>query len=450
MIQWWSRLPFVALLVVLFLFPVGWSYQLGPALEGQDGHASFLQVRAASSTPLNLRIYWWGNQQRHDRTLKALDAYKKKNSSVSFTAEYTSFSNYWDKLAVQAASGTAPDIIQMDPYYLVEYAQRGALHDLTPLVGKALKLDDMTLALLNAGKVDGKLYAICNAANVQVYHVNTTLLAQAGLPLPADNWTWITFVDYSTKVKQKLGAQVWFSPDFSSEINFFEHWVRQRGLQGIYNGNHFAMTEKEPADWWKFWKNLRDGGLIPPPDMTVTSDADLQTYLIVKRQAVVHRGWSNEHERFASVVKDPLTMIPLPRGGKAEGHYPRCSQFFSISAKSQAPEEAAKFINWVIQDTQALDILRTDRGTPVVKHGRETLKQLGLSQYDVKVFTIEDKILSFAASGPQSPAKGGGQVRDLFVRTSQEVMFGRKTPEQAAQDFMTLANKILREAATKN
>jgi len=409
-----------------------------------------LQAQAASPSPLNLRIYWWGTPNRHQRTLRALDAYKAKNPAVSFTPEYTSFSNYWDKLAVQAASGTAPDIIQMDPYYLVEYAQRGALYDLTPMMGQELKLDDMNPALLNVGKVDGKLYAICNGANVQVYHVNTALLAETGLPLPPDNWTWINFVDYSTKVKQKLGANKWFSADFSSEINFFEYWVRQRGLPGIYNGNQFAITDKEPGDWWKFWKNLRDAGLIPPPDTTVTSDTDLQTYLIVKRQAIVHRGWSNEHERYSSVVKDPLTMITLPRGGKAEGNYPRCSQFFSVSAKSQGSAEAAKVINWLIQDTQALDILRTDRGTPVVKRGRETLKRLGLSQYDVKVFAVEDRILSFAASAPFAPPKGGGQVRDLFVRTSQEVMFGRKTPEQAAKDFMTQATKILREAAAKN
>jgi multiple sugar transport system substrate-binding protein len=450
MVRWKPGVQFVALLIVFFLLPAGLN-ELGLAIEAQDKHGGVLQVQAASAPLLNFRIYWWGNQLRHERTLKALDAYKVKNPSVSFTAEYTSFSHYWDKLAVQAASGTMPDIIQMDPYFVQEYAQRGALYDLTPLSGKVLKLDDMNPALLTAGTVDGKVYAVCNGANVQVYHVNTALLAEAGLSLPADNWTWITFVEYSTKVKQKLGSNVWFSTDFSTQMNFFEYWVRQRGLQGIYNGTQFAMTEKEPADWWKFWKNLRDAGLIPPADVTAaTTDTDLQTFPIVKRQAVVHRGWSNEYTRYSKVVKDPLAMISLPRGGKAEGNYPRCSQFFSVSARSQAPAEAAKFINWVIRDPQALDILRTDRGTPVFKQGREMLKRLGLNQYDAKVFAVEDKILSYAASGPQSPPKGGGQVRDLFIRTGQEVMFGRKTPEQAAKDFMTQATKILREAASKN
>ncbi len=450
MVRLRSRPIFVALLMVLFLLALGWANELEAVLQSQDRHFGLLQAQTGPPRPLTLRIYWWGNQVRHERTLKALEAYKGKNPSVSFTPEFTSFSNYWDKLAVQAASGTAPDIIQMDYAYLLDYAQRGALYDLTPQVGRVLKLDDMSTALVNAGKVDGKLYAVCIGTNVQVFHVNTALLAEAGLPLPPENWTWITFVDYSTKVKQKLGATVWFSADFSGEINFFEHWVRQRGLPGIYSGNQFAISEKEPADWWKFWKNLRDPGLIPPPDTTVTSASDLQTYLVVKRQVVVHRGWSNEHERFASVIKDPMGMVPLPRGGRAEGHYPKCSQFFSVSARSPAPAEAAKFINWFIQDPQALDILRTDRGTPVVKHGRETLKKLGLSQYDERVFAVEDKILAFAGSSPFPPPKGGSEVRDLFERTSQEVMFGRKTPEQAANDFMTQATKILREAASKH
>ena len=407
------------------------------------------EAEAASSQGVNLRVYWWGNQERHDRTLKALEAYRAKNPHVTFTPEFTAWSSYWDKLAVMVASGNPPDVIQMDYAYLLEYAQRGALLDLTPFVGSALELDELDPQLARAGMVDGKLYAIPLGLNVQVLHVNRTLLSEAGLELPPLDWTWEDFEEYSRKVQEKLGPNVWFSADFSGEINYFEHWVRQRGKPGIYEGTQLAVSEDDLSSWWGFWKKLRDQGLIPPAEVTLASSDELYNYLIVKRQAVAHRGWSNEHERFATVIKDEMVMTPLPRGGKAEGHYPKASMFFSVSSRTKNAQEAARFINWFIQDREALDILRSNRGTPVTPAARSLLKQMGLSQYDQKVFDIEDKILSFAGPVPPPAPKGGAEVRDLFERISEEVQFGRRTPEQAATYFMTEATRILQRAAAR-
>ncbi|WP_324668766.1 ABC transporter substrate-binding protein [Geochorda subterranea] len=429
--RWWAS----GLVVVMM---ASWLLALGvDALAG------------SSQQPVNLRIYWWGNQERHDRTLKALEAYRAKNPHVSFTPEFTAWSGYWDKLAVMVASGNPPDIIQMDYAYLLEYAQRGALMDLAPWVGSALVLDDMDPQLAKAGMVDGKLYAISLGLNVQVLHVNRTLLSEAGLELPPLDWTWEDFFDYSRKVTGALGPQVWFSADFSGEINYFEHWVRQRGRPGIYQGNRLAIDEEDVASWWAMWKSLRDQGLAPPAEVSLASSDELYNYLIVKRQAVAHRGWSNEHERFAVVMQDEMVMTPLPRGGQAEGHYPKSSMFFSVSSRSRHAEEAARFINWFIQAPEALDILRSNRGTPVTSAGRALLQQMGLSQYDVKVFDIEDKILAFAGPVPPPAPKGGAEIRDLFERTSEEVQFGRRTPEDGARYFIAEATRILQRAASQ-
>ena len=427
-----------------------WTWLLVVALVGSWVVAMGVEARAGSSQqPVNLRIYWWGNQERHDRTLRALEAYRARNPHVTFTPEFTAWSGYWDKLAVMVASGNPPDVIQMDYAYLLEYAQRGALMDLTPWLGSALQLGDMDPQLVRAGMVDGKLYAVSLGLNVQVLHVNRTLLARAGLDVPPLDWTWEDFVDYSRKVTSALGPNVWFSADFSGEINYFEHWVRQRGKPGIYQGNTLAIDEEDVASWWGMWKSLRDQGLVPPAEVSLASSDELYNYLIVKRQAVAHRGWSNEHERFAVVIPDEMVMTPLPRGGKAEGHYPKSSMFFSVSSRTRYAEEAARFINWFIQDPEALDILRSNRGTPVTKQGRALLQQMGLSKYDVKVFDIEDKILAFAGPVPPPAPKGGAEVRDLFERTSEEVQFGRRSPEDAARYFIAEARRILERAASQ-
>ena len=65
--------------------------------------------------------------------------------------------------ATQIAGGNAPDVIQMDYRYIVEYAKRGAIAPLDEFVGKALDLDDFDEDQLEGGKVDGKLYGISSA-----------------------------------------------------------------------------------------------------------------------------------------------------------------------------------------------------------------------------------------------------------------------------------------------
>ncbi len=70
---------------------------------------------------VELRMVWWGSQDRHDRTLKVIDQYMEENPHVTISPEFTGWDGYWEKMATQAAGGNLPDIVQMDYKYLSEY-----------------------------------------------------------------------------------------------------------------------------------------------------------------------------------------------------------------------------------------------------------------------------------------------------------------------------------------
>ncbi len=69
---------------------------------------------ALAQTPIGLRIMWWGSKSRHDRTIKVLEMYQEKNPGVKFTYEFAGFTEYYTRLATQAAGDNLPDIIQQD------------------------------------------------------------------------------------------------------------------------------------------------------------------------------------------------------------------------------------------------------------------------------------------------------------------------------------------------
>lgn len=61
-----------------------------------------------------IKITWWGGQSRHDYTQKLLDAYEESHPDIEFEALPAGWDGYFEKLSTQAASGSMPDIVQMD------------------------------------------------------------------------------------------------------------------------------------------------------------------------------------------------------------------------------------------------------------------------------------------------------------------------------------------------
>ena len=73
-----------------------------------------------------IKITWWGGDSRHTYTQELLDAYTAENPNVEFEATPAGWEGYFDKLSTQAASGSMPDIVQMDYLYIATYAKNGS------------------------------------------------------------------------------------------------------------------------------------------------------------------------------------------------------------------------------------------------------------------------------------------------------------------------------------
>ena len=70
-----------------------------------------------------LTMTWWGGQQRHEQTQQLFDEYSKENPGLTIKGTPSNWDGYFEKLATQAASGSMPDIVQMDYLYIKTYAK---------------------------------------------------------------------------------------------------------------------------------------------------------------------------------------------------------------------------------------------------------------------------------------------------------------------------------------
>ena len=96
--------------------------------------------KAVSVTPpdgsldkCELRFSWWGGDDRHEATLKAIDLWSKKHPDITVTPEYGGWDGWTEKVAAQISGGTAPDIMQINYDWLISFAGENTFYDLDKL-----------------------------------------------------------------------------------------------------------------------------------------------------------------------------------------------------------------------------------------------------------------------------------------------------------------------------
>ena len=116
------------------------------------------------------------------------------------------------------------------------------------------------------------------------------------------------------------------------------------------------------------------------------------------------------------------------------------SVFFTVSANSEHPEIAADFINYMLNDPEAISVLKDTRGIPANATAKAQLVEEGV--IDQKVSTMVDQALSGAGVAENGPSLNS-EVLVLLKDYIQEVGYLQMTPEEAAAEFRTELEALL-------
>jgi multiple sugar transport system substrate-binding protein len=395
----------------------------------------------------SLRLIFWGSQARADRTYGATDLYTSKGGPA-IEGEYLAWNDYWPKLATQTAGGNAPDIIQMDYRFIVEYAKRNAIAPLDEFVGGALQLADFDRDQLDGGKVDGPLYGISLGANSVSLAINTDAFEQAGVDLPGPNTTYDDVRAMGEAFNSKnVGMKV--ISDGSGSEPMLENWLRQKGKALYTADGKLAFEAQDVTDWFNMWKDFREAGICVSPEDEALNTGPLETSMLILKKAAVIPSNSNQLIANQALTDAKLTISNFPRisTDAPGGHYRKPSMFFSVGGSSQAKEEAAKFISFFVNDIEAANILSIERGIPCSAAVREAIAPTLDEQNQVSLNFVSNLGPLLGQLPPSPPAAAGEIGVSLLLTLSQEVAFGQRSPEDAGPFFVEQASEILSRAA---
>lgn len=392
----------------------------------------------------SLRFAWWGNTKRDEFTRAALEAYAEVAPEVSISAEPGDWGAYWDRLATQVAGGDDPDVIQMDEGYLAEYSSRQILVDLE---GTSLATDAFDESALEAGRVDGGLYAVNAGINAPVLLVNPALFEQAGVELPDDTtWTWDDLLEIATTISQNTPEGTYGTQQFGAAggppLTVF---LRQLGAER-FGPDGLGYDASQIQQWMDYALRLQDSGAAPPADVAVeeTGQSVDQALFAVGRCAIQSQ-WSNQVVTLDNSLDGTVRMLRMPSmtGSAADAQlWYKASMYFSVSASSADQEAAVEFVDWLVNSVDAGKLLLAERGVPANLEVREAIRP-DLAESDLKAVEYIEAIAEELGDPPPLTPPGGGAADDAMSRHLEDVLFGRIDPVAASEALVEEGNGLL-------
>lgn len=395
--------------------------------------------------PVEIRVAWWGNDDRAARTQAVIDLFEAAYPEISVVGEPNGGTpDHFQIINTQLASNNAPDIIQFGGNW-PDYQQY--LEPLNGYLGTQLLIDtpetfDQT-ALIPATASDDNLYVVSLGTNTLVLAYNKTMIEAAGVALPEDNMTWEELLDYGRELKAALPEGVApFVDNSTSQANYMSYFFRQQGTPiwtSEDGGTSFATVETAEA-WLQLWADMRAEGLIPDADTTYTYTEDgPDSSALVAGEAAIGLIWSNQGAAYQAAMTDELGLTTLPAGGE-DAYAIQMSQYLGVNNASQAKEAAVLFVNFFVTSPEAGAILQTNRGVPSSPVVRQAISEQA-TVTDAAVYRIYDAVAD--RSIPQDPNLPNDQefVNELEL-LGQQVAYGVSSVEQAAADLIGLIERL--------
>ncbi|MFE6647461.1 ABC transporter substrate-binding protein, partial [Nocardioides sp. NPDC057772] len=223
----------------------------------------------SDSGKTTLTLTWWGDDSRAEKYEEAVALFEEQNPDIDVKTSFTDWDGYWTARSTEAAGKSLPDVMQFDLSYLREYSQSGQLLDLADYTGEQIDVAGMDENLVKAGEVDGAQLGVPVATNTLALFVNTTLAKEAGVEVPAADYTWDDLNKFTADVsaagvKSESGKQVYGGGDYVGTMWFFMTWLKQQGIEPFGEDGSFNFGEEEVVEYLELTKDLRADKAVFP------------------------------------------------------------------------------------------------------------------------------------------------------------------------------------------
>ncbi|MFI5695038.1 ABC transporter substrate-binding protein [Kribbella sp. NPDC051586] len=394
-----------------------------------------------------LQLTFWGGAARAAKTNAVADMFAKAHPGVTIDRQNADFGNYFNKLNIQASSHTLPCVMQLQGRQLNDYTKRKVLMPLDPMIESgAIKVDDIPKEIVDTGRgPDGKLYFLPYGAAYDAVGVNETLAEQAGVGLLPDNYTWQQYTDWMTRAAAKLPKGTFAAGSRGGLPNFFIAYQLANGKQLFTDDGKLNFTKDSLVEYWNMWEKIRKAGVTMSADAQADEPEGAEQGFIAQGKLLTDSIPGNALTPASATLAtknggEKLTTLPMPSGPSGGGNAMFTSGF-AIPTNCDNVPTAAAFIDFFTNDLGAGAVFKSDNGAAtnqkVLQAQIDDPKLAPLKKHELELY---QQIVAKKPPTILYPPGYQATFESAFTRAYEEVAFGKKTVQQAADSFFTEAN----------
>ena len=363
-------------------------------------------------------LSWWGNDVRHLYTMEGVDLFQEKNpDAIVLTAEPAlTAASFKNETRRRSPDGTG-------------------FYDLNKL-SEYIDFSNYTEEELEYGSKNGVLNAIPIAMNTHTFYYNQDILDEYGMDVPL---SWEDFEALGKRAKKDNRYALGFSK--KQLLLFMIAYYEQNHAETVFNEDGTLNIDEKGIEYMlDYYKKLMDDHVICPID-----SFDRAKYM--SGDIIGTMCWISDTKLYcddlqATGVNVSRGHYPVKEGAERTGWYIKPATMWAISANTPHPEEAAKLLNYLVNDPDMAQFQQTEKGVPVSDAAIKALTATGLKD------TNEYKATEELFSDPDNlylmiPNMESEAILDAFKSGADEYLYDKMELDECALKIYKDINKAI-------
>lgn len=392
-----------------------------------------------------IRFSWWGGDDRHESTLEAIKLWNTANPDITIVPEYGGWDGWTEKISTQLSGGTEPDIMQINYDWLITFSPDGkGFYDLNLLTDR-IDLTQFDSEVLSFGEVGGILNGVTVSVSGRGLFYNSETYKRLGARYP-ETWSELTALGeifhkediYPLDLDIQFGGTAWYLA--------VVYVQQQTGRQFITIDGELGFSEEDIKSALDFYKTLEDSHVIRTVDMRTNEDGTAALYqspeFISGRVAGALEWGSSVGKYEMTLPEGVLETGPMltDDSGNSSGWMVKPSALYAISRNTKNPDEAAAFMNFMLNDGEAAKILGTTRGIPASHISEKSLEESGkLTGLAQENYSLLEKLDTMTIS----PYMELAQMKEYYNTAIEKVSYNAADSGEAAHEMYTSITEYL-------
>lgn len=336
---------------------------------GSGGSGGSVKETSADEK-VEIKFSWWGSDDRHQAMQEVARLFEEENPNVTVSVEYGAFDSWQTKLLTQLSGKTEADVMQVNYNWFHSFGKgQNVFYDLNEL-GDYIDLGNWDAEYLKSLEVGGEQAGVPHGMTGRVNLINTNLLAESKTEFPK------TYAEMSTAAAAVAKDNTPTGADNKYVfLNVGEQCKDLYIAQMLYNETGKVMqadgkvlySQDEVKKVLEAYKAMEDEGATP----TFAQDDPIQNesnpVWTGGRTAAVYE-WAGTLDKYTNAYKggghdDELAIAEyITTDGTKPNVYVKPNMGYAVSKNSKHPDVAAKFIDFMFTNEEAVKALGTSLG----------------------------------------------------------------------------------------